>query len=102
MKASRGSSSVRPRTKSVTRARGAVALVALFSALCACDVFRDSSTEAVAECTDYASLVRRCFGDRIGASVATSFAVPPKDGAGREALRARCSAQAARLERNCR
>ena len=98
--------SARPRAKRgsvrsfvVARRLGYAAIV--ITALCACDVGR-SGPEPIPECTRYAAHAEACLGARVATKLRASFAQPPTDEPGREALRAQCEDQAAQLRRSCR
>ncbi len=85
-----------------SRSRRGVCAVCVFAlliaAICACDV---QQNEPIAECTEYSSKVRACFGDRAGDNVAASFAKPPVEERARTALMGRCAAGTAQLSRSC-
>jgi hypothetical protein len=102
---------IRPRSRRYARSEGpltresalfrraGIAFLAIFATLGACDVRKD---EPIAECVTYASAVRSCFGDRIGARMTEAFAKAPVEPEERAALRERCTDGNDALARACR
>lgn len=81
--------------------RGVLVLLAALAAVCACDTRRREANEPIEECMDYARAAERCLGDRAASRLRASFSIPPRDEAGRVALRARCIEQRSRIRHVC-
>ena len=83
----------------IATGRAVFALAVLIAAICACDVHHN---EPIAECIEYASKVRACFGERAGDHLLASYAKPPAEERARAALMARCASGTAMVARSCR